>query len=91
MLLDGFNNPGHSGAPAFTTGQDGKPSVAGIISGYRFELESHGGIFLRDADGNEEQVPDLYGKQTIGMVHCNGAGRLTELTAKATWFIPVRV
>ena len=67
MLLDGFNNPGYSGGPVFTVGLDGKPALAGVISGYRFEIESHGAIYQKNPDGQETALPDLYVKPNSGM------------------------
>lgn len=40
MFLDGINNPGFSGAPVVTINEDQSINVIGVISGYRYTLDS---------------------------------------------------
>lgn len=68
MILDGFNNPGYSGAPVFAMSADGRLVPVAVVSGYRFESASHAAVY-RKVDGEEIQLPDTYVKPNSGMIY----------------------
>lgn len=68
LILDGFNNPGYSGGPVYEFDAKGMPRLFGVISGYRPENPSHGGIYRIGDKGFEERLPDLYTKPNSGMI-----------------------
>jgi hypothetical protein len=90
VLLDGFNNPGYSGSPVYTSGKDGKPTFFGVVSGYRYELESHGAIYQKEPDGTEKSLPNLYVKPNSGMIYAVSSGRVDEMLALVRSYIPIQ-
>lgn len=79
IILDSFNNPGYSGAPVYHKDDEGTITLFAMISGYRPEKPSHGRIYRKTEDGQEEELPDIYTKPNSGMtqaIHINMIARL---------------
>lgn len=70
-ILDGFNNPGYSGAPVFRKMPNGRLAWAAVISGFRFERPEFGRVFGRDEEGNETPT-DYFVKGNSGMIMAFG-------------------
>jgi len=79
MMLDGFNNPGYSGAPIYARADNGQPSIVGIISGYRVEEKSKSGVFELNSSGQERPIEGLFVKPNSGMIHAVGLERVRLL------------
>ena len=79
VILDGFNNPGFSGGPVYAFDEDGKARLFGVISGYRYEQQSHGGVYRRGEAGDEELVPDVYVKPNSGLIYCTVRAKLNDV------------
>ena len=62
IYIDGFNNPGFSGGPVVfcRDGDNQRPQIAGVISGYRFE---HLPVYQGDAE-----VPAITARVNTGIV-----------------------
>lgn len=89
VILDGFNNPGYSGGPIYSTQPSGQISLFGIVSGYRIERPSHGKIFRRNVDGTEEEIPDIFTKPNSGMIETVPLAPVTEILSRMTRFLPI--
>lgn len=79
MMLDGFNNPGYSGGPIYARADNGTPSLAGIISGYRIEEKSKSIVYELSSDGMEKRSDSLFVKINSGMIHAVAIGRIEPL------------
>lgn len=89
-LLDGFNNPGFSGGPVYALQDDGEPSITALISGYRFERMSNSRLYRSNADGREEEVPDLYTKPNSGMINAISVSHIRAVAAGLSTYNRVR-
>jgi S1-C subfamily serine protease len=88
MILDGFNNPGYSGAPVFAMSDEGHLVPVAVISGYRFESVSHASVF-RSVDGEEHQLPDTYVKPNSGMIYAYPWAAVLEALSRLSLRNPV--
>jgi hypothetical protein len=79
LILDGFNNPGYSGAPVLQILDEGKFGFVGLISGYRFESASHSSIYERAPDGTSVPVANLFTRQNSGMIYAVLGSHVTDL------------
>lgn len=89
-ILDGFNNPGYSGAPVYAAGGERDCSLFGLVSGYRFERPEHGRIFRQLPGGGEEPVQDLYAKTNSGMIQVVPRGTLDQLMNDLGTYLTLR-
>lgn len=89
MILDGFNNPGYSGAPVYDLNESGIPSLLGLISGYRPENRSHGGVYKINENGKEERIPDIYTKPNSGMILAISVHYIDRLAKAIDVFNPI--
>ncbi|NGP19312.1 hypothetical protein [Devosia aurantiaca] len=80
MILDGFNNPGYSGAPIFIQYQ-GQVVPFGVVSAYRHEVVGHSSVY-KLIDGEEQALPDTYVKPNSGMIYAHYWDRVTRLLPK---------
>jgi hypothetical protein len=80
-VLDGFNNPGFSGGPVYALQEDGEPSIIALVSGYRTERIGHSRLYRVNADGREEEVPDLYTKPNSGMINAINVSQVRAVAA----------
>lgn len=78
LVLDGFNNPGYSGGPVFTTNDQGFPQLFGVISGFRFEKPELGSVYRKS--GNKiEKHEDFFVNLNSGMIYAVGIGEIQDL------------
>jgi hypothetical protein len=89
-VLDGFNNPGFSGGPAYALHEDGEPSVIALISGYRSERIAHSRLYRLNSEGQEEAVPDLYTKPNSGMINAISVSHVRAAAATLSTYNRVR-
>lgn len=75
IILDGINNVGFSGAPIVFS-NNGKPKVAGIVTGYREEQR------LIDFAYKEGQVEKAIYAQNTGLIYGAGSRVITDLIEK---------
>lgn len=68
LILDGFNNPGYSGAPVYTTNDQGDAQLFAVISGFKFENPDLGSVHKRTEDG-VTKLPDLFVNLNSGMIY----------------------
>lgn len=80
MIFDGFNNPGYSGSPIYVE-DNGHLRPMAVVSGYRHELSSHGGVYREKGDGDEERLPDVYVKPNSGMIYAYSWGYVQAILA----------
>lgn len=70
LVLDGFNNPGYSGAPVWYAGRTkSQLHLLGVVSGYRVEERSKSNVFRDHGDGKETPETGLFVKPNSGMIH----------------------
>jgi hypothetical protein len=87
LVLDGLNNPGYSGGPIWAPGPElDKPSLLGIVSGYRVELKSKIKVYKDLGGGLEEEVSGLFVKPNSGMIHAVPYSELKKLADKNAVF-----
>lgn len=87
-VLDGFNNPGYSGGPVYCCGDDGKAKFFGVVSGYRYETESHSLLYKKNSSGEFEPLPDYMVKLNSGMIYVTGKSACNELFTRVDQFQP---
>lgn len=83
MILDGFNNPGYSGAPVFAHTDEGHLVPVAVISGYRYEAQSHAAVY-KVVDGDEMALPDTYVKPNSGMIYALPWGCVLDALTRLT-------
>lgn len=88
-ILDGFNNPGYSGAPIYAAAGPRMATLFGLVSGYKFERPDHGRIMRQLPGGTEEPVPDLYARTNSGMIQAVQRGVLDVLIDSLDEYLPV--
>ncbi|WP_156443415.1 serine protease [Erythrobacter sp. CCH5-A1] len=87
-VLDGFNNPGYSGGPVYSCGDDGRPAFFGIISSYRYETESHSLVYKKNEQGEYEPLQDYIVRPNSGMIYMTGRKECDDLFMQVDQFQP---
>lgn len=87
-IYDGFNNPGYSGGPIYAVDSQGQTSLAGVISGFRYEKLDLGQLYRKEPDSHEQEVIGHYVKPNSGMIYAVGSGDLSKLLKTVTIFNP---
>lgn len=70
LLLDGFNNPGYSGSPIWVSGENGQPSLIGMIFGFRYEQTALGRVYRTELDGSITPIENMHVNQNSGLIYC---------------------
>lgn len=79
LLLDGLNNPGYSGGPVWAPGSTtDKPSLLGLISGYRIEDRGKSRVYELSEQG-ERPTDNLFVKLNSGIIHAIDYADLMKL------------
>lgn len=79
LILDGFNNPGYSGAPVIQPREDGRVGIVGIVTSYRVEQGGHASVYERSLDGAVNVHPSLFVRPNSGMIYVVSAAEIKRL------------
>jgi hypothetical protein len=83
-ILDGFNNPGYSGAPVYVPGTASRPVLAGVISGYRNEAPAIGQLYRKEGHKEVEVEGHFIKRLNSGMIYAEGRHALNKTAETLT-------